>query len=172
MCIRDRVKTDGTVTAKCHCTVFKRAKVCKHSLAALLILRDHILRSRRGKSKSKHENLLLDDVLRKLTITELRGFISTYGQSHSGFRAEVLANYLHLIKKPDYHHLLSDMTPIDKYGNIKLNRNNLKTVRNILSTLLRQAQQLLKEKALAETFLILEATIHHLNCLLYTSRCV
>ena len=160
------VKTDGTVTAKCHCTVFKRAKVCKHSLAALLILRDHILRTRRGKSKSKHENLLLDDVLRKLTITELRGFISTYGQSHSGFRAEVLANYLHLIKKPDYHHLLSDMTPIDKYGNIKLNRNNLKTVRNILSTLLRQAQQLLKEKALAETFLILEATIHHLNRLI------
>jgi beta-phosphoglucomutase len=157
------LKADGMVTAKCHCTVFKRSKQCKHALAALLILRDHILRSRRTKSKSKHEILLLEEVLRRLTITELRGFIALYAQSHGGFRAEVLANYLHLIKKPDYHHLLMDMTPIDKYGNFKLNRNNLKTVRNIISTLLRQAQQLLKEKAFSETLQILDATLHHLH---------
>lgn len=157
------MKEDGTVTAKCHCTAFKRAKICKHALAALLLLREHVLRSRRSRSKSKHENMLLDDVLKKLNITELRSFISTYAQSHSGFRAEVLANYLHLIRKPDYHHLLTDMTPMDKYGSIKLNRNNLKTVRNIIATLLRQAQQLLKEKALAEAFLILEACLHHLH---------
>lgn len=155
-------KSDGTVSAKCQCTVFKRTRQCKHALAALLMLRDHILRSRRAKSKSKHENLLLDDVLKKMTVTELRNFISTHAQSHSAFRAEILANYLHLIKKPDYHHLLLDMTPMDKFGTIKLNRNNLKTVRNIIGTLLRQAQQLLKEKALSETFQILEATLHHL----------
>jgi beta-phosphoglucomutase len=155
-------KADGSVVAKCHCTIFKRAKQCKHALAALLMLRDHILRTRRAKSKSKHENLLLDDVLKKMSVTELRHFISTHAQSHSAFRAEILANYLHLIKKPDYHHLLLDMTPMDKFGTIKLNRNNLKSVRNIMATLLRQAQQLLREKALSETFLILEATIHHL----------
>lgn len=133
-------KSDGTVSAKCQCTAFKRTKQCKHALASLLMLRDHILRSRRTKSKSKHENLLLDDVLKKMTVTELRSFISLHAQSHSAFRAEILANYLHLIKKPDYHHLLLDMTPMDKFGTIKLNRNNLKTVRNIIATLLRQAQ--------------------------------
>ncbi len=160
------MKADGTVSAKCHCTVFKRSKQCKHALASLLLLRDHILRSRRTKSKSKHEIQLLEEVLRKLTITELRGFLASYAQSHSGFRAEILANYLHLIKKPDYHHLLMDMTPIDKFGHFKLNRNNLKTVRNIISTLLRQAQQLLKEKALSEAFQILDATLHHLHRLI------
>ena len=160
------LKPDGIANAKCHCTVFKKSKQCKHAIAALWLLRDHILRSRRAKSKSKHENILLGDVLKKLTITEMRGFISSYAQSHSAFRAEILANYLHLIKRPDYHHLLLDMTPMDKYGQIKLNRNNLKTVRNIVSTLLRQAQQLLKEKALAEAMQILDAALHHLHRLM------
>lgn len=156
------LKSNGFATAKCHCTVFKKAKVCKHALGALMLLRDQSLRNRRKKSKSKHENLLLEEVLKKINVTELRSFISGFAHSHSGFRAEVLANYLHLIRKPDYHHLLMDMTPIDKYGLIKLNRNNLKTVRNILSTLLKQAEMLLREKALSETFQILDATLHHL----------
>ena len=160
------LKPDGIANAKCHCTVFKKSKQCKHMIAALWLLRDHILRSRRTKSKSKHENLLLSDVLKKLSITEMRSFISSYAQSHSAFRAEILANYLHLIKRPDYHHLLLDMTPMDKYGQIKLNRNNLKTVRGIISTLLRQAQELLRDKALAETLQILDATLHHLHRLM------
>ncbi len=157
-----QVTTDGLVDVKCHCAVFKRAKICKHAIGGIMILRDHKIRNRRVRSKSKHEKLLLDDVLKKLNITELRKFISEYAQSHSAFRAEVLANYLHIIRKPDYHHLLMDMTPMDKFGVIKLNRNNLKSVRNIVAILLKQAQQLLKDNALPQTFQILEATIHHL----------
>ncbi len=153
---------EGFVTAKCHCAVFKRSKICPHAIASLMILRDHKIRNRRVRSKSKHEKLLLDEVLRKLNITELRKFISDYGHSHSAFRAEVLAYYLHRIRKPDYHHLLTDMTPMDKFGVIKLNRNNLKSVRNIVSILLRQAQDLLKDNALPQTIQILEAVIHHL----------
>ena len=42
------LKADGTATGKCHCTVFKRANQCKHTIAAMLILREHLLRSRRG----------------------------------------------------------------------------------------------------------------------------
>ncbi|HEY3386572.1 MAG TPA: beta-phosphoglucomutase [Saprospiraceae bacterium] len=155
-------KTDGTVSAKCHCTIFRRAKQCKHAVAAMLLLREQLLRSRRGRSKSKQENAMLEEVLKKLSITQLRGFITDFGHSHSAFRAEILANFLHLVRKPDYHHLLMDMTPMDKYGNFKLNRNNLKTVRNIIATLLKQAQQLIREKGYAEAFQILEASLHHL----------
>lgn len=156
------VTDDGAVTAKCHCAVFKKSKVCKHQIAALMILRDHRIRNRRVRSKSKHEKILLDEVLKKLSVTELRKFISAFAHSHSAFRAEVLAHYLHLIRKPDYHHLLTDMTPMDKYGVIKLNRNNLKSVRNIVSILLKKAQELLKDNALPQVIQILEAVIHHL----------
>ena len=55
-----------------------------------------------------------------------------------------------------------DLTPIDKYGQIKLNRNQVKHVRNIISTLLKQAQELLKLKSPGEAFQILEATIPYL----------
>ena len=158
------IKPDGMVTARCQCMVFKKQKQCKHAWAALILLRDYMLRSRKGKSRSRQDAQVTEDVLRKISITELRHFIATYAQSHSSFRTELLAHYLHLLKKPDYHHLLSEMTPMDKYGNIKLNRNTLKSVRNILSTLLRQAQQLLRDKELPETFQILEA------CLLYLHR--
>lgn len=153
---------DGTVTAKCHCSTFKRSGACKHALAALSILRDRSIRRRRNRSRLKHEKILLDEVLKKLNVTELKKFVSTYAHSHSAFRAEVLANYLHRIRRPDYHHLLNDMTPMDKYGIIKLNRNNLKSVRNIVAILHRQAQDLLRENALPQTISILEATIPYL----------
>ena len=52
------LKPDGLAIAKCQCTVFKKSKQCKHIIAGLWLLRDHILRSRRSKSKSKHENIL------------------------------------------------------------------------------------------------------------------
>src|SRR4030095_4675649 len=51
----------------------------------------------------------------------------------------------------------------DKYGNVRLNRNSIKTVRSVTATLLKQAQQLLKDKALSETLRILEAVILHLH---------
>ncbi len=153
---------DGSVTAKCHCSAFKRSGICKHALAALIILRDRSIRRRRNRSRLKHEKILLDEVLKKLNVTELRKFVATHAHSHSAFRAEVLANYLHRIRRPDYHHLLNDMTPMDKYGIIKLNRNNLKSVRNIVAILHRQAQDLLKENALPQTIGILEATIPYL----------
>lgn len=160
------MKPDSTVTAKCQCTVFKKAKECRHALAALLLLRDHILRKRKGKTKSRQDTQTMEDVLRKVSITELRSFLAGYALSHSGFRSEFLATYLHRVKKPDYHRLLSDIIPIDKYGQVKLNRNQVKSVRNILTTLLKQAQHLLKEKALAETLIILDACLHHLYRLL------
>ncbi len=156
------ITPDGMISAKCHCAQFKHSKVCKHAIGAMMILRDHKIRNRRNRSKSRHEKILLDEVLKKLNITELRKFVSSYAHSHSAFRAEVLANYLHQVRKPDYHHLLTDMTPMDKFGVIKLNRNNLKSVRNIIAVLHKQAQELLRENALPQTIQILEATIHHL----------
>ncbi|MBK9984002.1 MAG: beta-phosphoglucomutase [Saprospiraceae bacterium] len=157
------IKKDGLAVPKCQCTVFKRTKQCKHAIAALLLLRDQIQRSNRSKKKSNQEQLVTDEVLKKLNVTELRAFLSSYALSHSIFRAEILSNYLHLIRNPNYHSLFMDIAPLDKYGQVRLNRNSIKTVRSVSSTLLRQAQQLLKDRALAETLQILEASILHLH---------
>ncbi len=156
------MRSDGLVQAQCHCTVFKRAKVCRHALAALFLLREHLFRERRKRKKNQPDKGMLEEVLKKIPITDLRQFLTGYARSHTGFRAEIMANFLHLIRKPDYHVVLMDLTPIDKYGQIKLNRNQVKHVRNILSTLLKQAQELLKNKAPGEAFQILEATLPYL----------
>lgn len=154
---------DGLAVPKCHCTAFKRSKECKHAIAALLLLREYIQRSNRSRKKSNQEQHVMDEVLRKLNVTQLRKFISTYATSHTTFRAEVLSHYLHLIRYPDYHSLFMDIAPLDKYGQVRLNRNSIKTVRGVSSTLLKQAQQLLKDHALSETLRILEAVILHLH---------
>ncbi|MEP6795058.1 MAG: beta-phosphoglucomutase [Saprospiraceae bacterium] len=157
------IKKDGLAIPKCQCTIFKRSKQCKHAIAALLLLRDQIQRSNRSKKKTNQEQQVTDEVLKKLNVTALRVFLSSYALSHSTFRAELLSNYLHLIRNPNYHSLFMDIAPLDKYGQIRLNRNSIKTVRSVSSTLLKQAQQLLKDKALAETLQILEASILHLH---------
>ncbi|HZV69433.1 MAG TPA: beta-phosphoglucomutase [Saprospiraceae bacterium] len=157
------IKKDGLAVPKCQCTIFKRSRQCKHAIAALLLLRDQIQRNNRSRKKSNQEHLVTDEVLKKLNVTELRTFLSSYALSHSTFRAEILSNYLHLIRNPNYHSLFMDIAPLDKYGQVRLNRNSIKTVRNVSATLLKQAQQLLKEKALAETLQILEASILHLH---------
>jgi len=157
------IKNDGLAVPKCHCTIFKRSRQCRHAIAALLLLRDQIQRNNRSKKKSNQEQHVTDEVLRKLNVTQLRSFLSSYALSHSTFRAEVLSNYLHLIRNPDYHNLFMDIAPLDKYGQVRLNRNSIKTVRMVSATLLKQAQQLLKDRALAETLRILEAVILHLH---------
>ncbi len=157
------LKNDGLAIPRCHCTVFKRSKQCRHAIAALLLLRDQIQRNNKSKKKSNQEQQVMDEVLRKLNVTQLRSFLSSYAFSHSTFRAEVLSNYLHLIRNPDYHNLFMDIAPLDKYGHVRLNRNSIKTVRGVSATLLKQAQQLLKDRALSETLRILEAVILHLH---------
>jgi len=157
------LKNDGLAVPRCHCTVFKRSKQCRHAIAALLLLRDQIQRNNRSKKKSNQKQHVTDEVLRKLNVTQLRSFLSSYALSHSTFRAEILSNYLHLIRSPDYHNLFMDIAPIDKYGRVRLNRNSIKTVRGVSATLLKQAQQLLKDRALSETLRILEAVILHLH---------
>ena len=156
-----RLNDEKLATPKCHCAVFKRAKECKHAVAALILLREFIQRGRKARKKSDFE--AVDDVLKKLTITELRSFISSYALSHSALKAEILSNYLYLTKKPDYHSLYNAVAPVDKYGQLKLNRNNLKTIRAISSTLLKRAQLLLRDKALSETLWILEAVLFQLH---------
>ncbi|MEP6646218.1 MAG: hypothetical protein ABJC12_03950, partial [Saprospiraceae bacterium] len=156
------LKKDGVAIPKCQCTVFKRAKTCKHAIAGLLLLRDHIQRNNRSRKKSLDQQVI-QEVLKKLNVTELRTFLSAYSQSHSTFRAELLANYLHLIRNPNYHSLYMDIAPLDKYGQVRLNRNSIKTVRGVTTTLLKQAQQLLKDHALSETLQILEAVILHVH---------
>jgi len=158
---------DGVVNARCYCAPFKKTKQCKHAVAAVLLLRDHLQHARKSRNKSKQDSSVIDEALRKMKITELRRFLSHYAGSHASFKAELLANTLYLTRKPDYTSLLMDLTPIDKYGQIKINRNNIKTLRGIISTLLKQAQQLFKEKALPETFQILEPVINHLYRLIY-----
>ncbi|HEX5112723.1 MAG TPA: beta-phosphoglucomutase [Saprospiraceae bacterium] len=153
---------DGMVNAKCYCAQYKKQKKCKHIVAALLLLRDHLQHARKLKNKARNDDTVIDEALRKIKITDLRRFISNYANSHSTFKSELLANTLHLTKKPDYLALLLDVIPIDKYGQIKINRNNVKTLRSIIAILLKQAQQLFKEKALPETFQILEPLISHL----------
>lgn len=155
------LKDNALAQAKCHCPVFKRTGYCKHATASLLMLRDHLKGDR--KSTKRHNKEILDDVLRKLNVTELKNFISTYALSHSALRAEILSNYLYLTKKPDYHHLFSDIAPIDKFGKIRINRNNIKTVRSVSANLLKRAQQLLQEKSLSEALGILEAILTHLH---------
>lgn len=155
--------SSGTmVNVKCYCTPFKKNKQCKHVVAALFLLRDHLQQSRKSKRNSRQDTTVIDDALRKMKITDLRKFLSQYAQSHASFKAELLAHTLHLTKKPDYNSLLLTITPIDKYGQIKINRNNIKTFRSIIAILLKQAQQLFKERALPETFYILDPVINHL----------
>ncbi|MEO5906127.1 MAG: beta-phosphoglucomutase [Saprospiraceae bacterium] len=156
-----KLNDEGLAIPKCHCAVFKKQKYCKHAIAALLLLRDFIQRGRKVKKRTNKDTL--DEVLRKLSVTELKSFLSEYALSHSGLRAEILSNYLYRTKRPDYHSLFNDVAPLDKYGQIRLNRNNIKTVRAISSSLLRRTQELLKEKALPEAFLILEAVLVHLH---------
>jgi len=158
---------DGLVNVKCYCAPFKKAKQCKHVIAALFLLRDHLQHARKSRNKSRQETSVIGEALRKMKITDLRRFLSAYAGSHATFKAELLANTLHLTRKPDYASLLLDLTPIDKYGQIKINRNNIKTLRGIISILLKQAQQLFKDKALPETFHILEPVINHLYRLIY-----
>jgi beta-phosphoglucomutase len=158
---------DGLVNVKCYCAPFKKAKQCKHAVAALFLLRDHLQHARKSRNKAKQETSVIDEALRKMKITDLRRFLSNYANSHASFKAELLANTLHLTRKPDYASLLLDLTPIDKYGQIKINRNNIKTLRGIISILLKQAQQLFRDKALPETFQILEPVINHLYRLIY-----
>lgn len=157
------IRKDGLAIPKCQCTVFKRFRQCKHAVAALLLLRDQIQRHNRSRKKSNQEQQVTEEVLKKLNVTELRSFLSSYALSHSIFRAEILSNYLYLIRNPNYHSLFLDIAPLDKYGQVRLNRNSIKTVRSVSSTLLKKAQQLLKERALAETLQILEAAILHLH---------
>ncbi|HZV43154.1 MAG TPA: beta-phosphoglucomutase [Saprospiraceae bacterium] len=153
---------DGLVNVKCYCAPFKKSKHCKHAIAALFLLRENLQHARKSRVKSRHESTVTDEALRKMKITDLRKFVSAYAASHAVFKAELLANTLHLTRKPDYASMLLDLTPIDKYGQIRINRNNIKTLRGIISILLKQAQQLFKEKALPETFQILEPVINHL----------
>lgn len=156
-----RLNDERQASPKCHCAVFKRTKECKHVVAALILLREYIQRGRKARKKSDLE--AVDDVLKKLNITELRSFISSYALSHSALKAEILSNYLYLTRKPDYHSLYNAVAPVDKFGQLKLNRNNLKTIRAISSTLLKRAQLLLRDKALSETLWILEAVLFQLH---------
>src|SRR5688572_16992628 len=156
-----KIKEDGTANAKCHCTVFKRSGKCKHTVAAMYLLREYLKRDRKSKRKSNLETL--EEVISKLNIRELKTFITSYAMSHSTLRAEILSNYLYLTKRPNYHHLYHDLAPVDKYGQFRLNRNNIKTVRSASSTLLKRAQELLQDKSLSEALSILEAVITHLH---------
>src|SRR5258706_16197629 len=58
------IKPDGLASPKCHCTVFKRTRQCRHAIAALLLLRDKIQRNQRSRKKSNQENQVTDEVLR------------------------------------------------------------------------------------------------------------
>jgi beta-phosphoglucomutase len=147
---------------KCYCKPFIKTKQCKHAVAAILLLREYLQQSRKNKNKSRQDATLIDDALRKMKITDLKHFLAQYANSHASFKAELLAHTLHLTKKPDYISLLMTVTPIDKYGQIKINRNNIKTLRGIISILLKHAQQLFKERALPETFQILDPVINYL----------
>ncbi len=155
------LKDEGAANAKCHCLIYKKSNRCKHAVAGLLLLRDYLQRNRRTKKKSKQETL--DEVLRKLNVSELKSFTASFAMSHSTLRAQILANYLHLTKKPDYNSLYNDLAPVDKYGQFRINRNNIKTVRTVSATLLKRAQQLLKDQSLSEALAILEAVLIHLH---------
>src|SRR5687768_13164141 len=155
------LKEDGTSIARCHCLPYKKAGYCKHAVAALLLLRDDLKKDR--KTHKKHHRETLEEVLQKLNITELRTFVTNYALSHSALRAEIFSNYLYRTKKPDYHSLLTDLAPIDKYGQIRINRNNIKSIRSVSANLLKKAQQLLNDQAIAEALAIIEATIIHLH---------
>lgn len=158
------LREEGIAIAKCHCLVYKKSGKCRHAVAALILLRDYQQRNRRSKKKSKQETV--EEILRRMNVGNLKSFIGSYAMSHSGLRTEILSNFLHLTKKPDYHSLYNDIAPVDKYGQIRVNRNNLKTIRGVTSTLLKRAQHSLKEQSPSETLSILEAVLTHLHRLL------
>ncbi|HUR31117.1 MAG TPA: SWIM zinc finger family protein, partial [Saprospiraceae bacterium] len=155
------LKEEGTAIAKCQCLVYKKAGKCKHAVAALMLLRDYLKRDRKSHKKQNQETL--DEVLRKVSLSELRRFVSEFAMSHSAFRSEFLSNYLYLIRKPDFHTLYNDLAPIDKYGQIQVTRNNIKSVRSASLTLLKRAQLLLREQSLSEALSIFEAVLTHLH---------
>ena len=155
------LKEEGLANAKCQCLVFKKSGKCKHAVAALMLLRDHLKRDRKSHKKQNQE--VLEEVLRKVGLSELRNFVGDFAMSHSAFRAEFLSNYLYLLRKPDFNSLYNDLAPIDKYGQIQVTRNNIKSVRSTSLTLLKRAQQLLKDQSLSEALTIFEAVLLHLH---------
>jgi beta-phosphoglucomutase len=157
---------DNIVTAVCHCTIYKRAKQCKHALAAILMLRDTKFRKRSTRHARNQQHSMLDDAIAKINAHELKRFLKQYAKSHASFRIELLANTMYLTNKPDYAALLMDITPIDKRGQLKVNRSNLKLLRGTLTVLHKQAQQLVKDKELPNAFRILEATMLHMQRLM------
>ncbi|HUR30282.1 MAG TPA: beta-phosphoglucomutase, partial [Saprospiraceae bacterium] len=64
---------------------------------------------------------------------------------------------------PDFHTLYNDLAPIDKYGQIQVTRNNIKSVRSASLTLLKRAQLLLRDQSLSEALSIFEAVLTHLH---------
>lgn len=160
-------QAENVVSAICHCTTYKRTKQCKHALAGILMLRDTRLRKRKARPGQQHQAEMLDDAVAKINVHELKRFVKLYAKSHAGFRIELLAETLYLTKKPDYNALLMDITPIDKNGQLKVNRNNLKLLRGTLTILHKQAQQLVRDKSLTGAFQILESTLHHIQRLMF-----
>jgi beta-phosphoglucomutase len=155
------LRDDGLAIAKCQCTTFRKTKKCAHAVASVLLLRDHLRISR--KSKKKENLAILESVLKKVQINELKSFLANYANSHVSLRAELLARYLYLTRNPDYHHLYQDLIPVNKFGQIQLNRNNIKTLRSVNTNLLKRAQQLLQEKSIHEALSILETVLVQLH---------
>ena len=155
------LRDDGVAVTKCHCTAFRKLKKCTHAVASVILLRDHLRTNR--KSRKKENLAILEEVLKKVQINELKSFLANYANSHVSVRAELLSRYLYLTKNPDYHHLYQDLIPVDKYGQIKLNRNNIKTLRSVNSGLLKRTQQLLQEKSIKEALIILETMLVQLH---------
>ncbi len=156
-----KLKEDGSAIAKCHCLPYKKSGKCKHAVASMYLLRDHLKRDRKSQRKANQE--ILEEVLSKLNAQELKAFMTSYAVSHSTLRAEILSNYLHLTKRPNYNLLYHDLAPLDKYGQVRLNRNNIKSVRTVSSTLLKRTQELLQDRSLSDALSILEAVITHLH---------
>lgn len=154
-------RSDATFQAICHCSPFKNTGICKHAVASLLILRDHLKQNRTaGKKQDKNT---IEEILQKMSLQELRAFVADYASSHSALRSELLSNYIHLAKRPDYDKLFNDLAPIDKYGQVKFTRNSIKTIRSVSTNLINRARHLLKEKHYAETVELLGAVLSNLH---------
>lgn len=158
-------RAGGETVTTCQCLMFAKQDVCKHAIAALLILRSKKRKVPR-ESKIQKQDKMVSDLVKKLTREDLKSIVEKYAASHDAFRLEVLARNLYKLSNPDYFSLLQAAIPVNSKGVLDLQRKQVKIIRTLFSILLQQLQTDLKDLEVEHTVIVLEAVFPAIGKLL------
>lgn len=151
-------RTGGETVSTCQCHMFQRHDVCKHAIAALLVLRSKKKRTSK-EPKGQKQDKMVADLVKKLSREDLKSIIEKYAASHEAFRLELLARNLHKASNPDYFSLLQSAIPVTSKGVIDLQRKQVKIIRTLFSILHQQLQEDLKRLEMDHAVMVIESVI-------------